>query len=308
MTLRVIALFGLIVGFFSLFRISLLDFSGGIFNGILKKPENIRDAIMEERKTKKKSALRREIDEVTVILENTNRTELFPMLCTISLCLSCAGAAAAILLNNLFLVPVLSIGLLFLPFWYIRLTAVHYKKNLNAELETALSIVTTAYLRTEDILTSVEENLSNLNPPAKNVFQDFVTRVKLVNPNVEEGLEELKEKINHDVFEEWVDAIKACQYDRSLKSTLVPIVTKLSDMRIVNSELEYMVKDPRKEFLTMVALVLSNIPLMYFLNQSWYNTLMHTVIGKIMLAICGVAIFVSTAFVIKLTKPIEYRS
>ena len=129
-----------------------------------------------------------------------------------------------------------------------------------------------------------------------------------MNPNVEEGLEELKEKINHDVFEEWVDAIKACQYDRSLKSTLVPIVTKLSDMRIVNSELEYMVKDPRKEFLTMVALVLSNIPLMYFLNQSWYNTLMHTVIGKIMLAICGVAIFVSTAFVIKLTKPIEYRS
>ena len=67
MTLQVIALFGLIVGFFSLFRISLLDFSGGIFNGILKKPENIRDAIMEERKTKKKSALRREIDEVTVI-------------------------------------------------------------------------------------------------------------------------------------------------------------------------------------------------------------------------------------------------
>lgn len=308
MTLQVIALFGLIIGFFSLFHISLLDFSGGIFNGILKKPENIRDVIMEERKTKKKSALRREIDEVTVILENTNRTELFPMLCTISLCLSCAGAVAAILLNNLFLVPVLAIGLLFLPFWYIRLTAVHYRKNLNAELETALSIVTTAYLRTEDILTSVEENLSNLNPPVKNVFQDFVTRVKLVNPNVEEGLEELKEKINHDVFEEWVDAIKACQYDRSLKSTLVPIVTKLSDMRIVNSELEYMVRNPRKEFLTMVALVLSNIPLMYFLNQSWYNTLMHTVIGKIMLAICGVAIFVSTAFVIKLTKPIEYRS
>lgn len=308
MTLQVIALVGLIVGLFCVFHISLSDFATGFFHRIMKEPDNIRDAIMEERKTKKKSALRREIDEVTVILENTNRTHLFPMLCTISLALSCAGAVLAVFLHNPYLVPVLTHGLIFLPFWYIRLTAVHYKKNLNAELETALSIVTTAYLRTEDILTGVEENLCNLNPPVKNVFQDFVTRVKHVNPNVEEGLEELKGRINNEVFEEWVDAVKACQYDRSLKSTLVPIVTKLSDMRIVNSELEYMVRNPRKEFLTMVALVLSNIPLMYFLNQSWYHTLMHTTVGKLMLAVCGEAIFVSAAFVIKLTKPIEYRS
>lgn len=308
MTLQLIALVGLIVGFFCVFHITLSDIATGFFHRIMRKPNNIRDVIMEEQKKKRKSALRREIDEVTVILENTNRTHLFPTLCTISLILSCAGAALAVFLHNPYLVPVLTHGLIFLPFWYIRLTAVHYKKNLNAELETALSIVTTAYLRTEDILTSVEENLCNLNPPVKNVFQDFVTRAKFVNPNVEEGLEEVKGKINNGVFEEWVDAIKACQYDRSLKSTLVPIVTKLSDMRIVNSELEYMMRNPRKEFLTMVALVLSNIPLMYFLNQSWYHTLMHTAVGKFMLAICGEAIFVSTAFVIKLTKPIEYRS
>jgi tight adherence protein B len=46
---------------------------------------------------------------------------------------------------------------------------------------------------------------------------------------------------------------------------------------------------------------------MYFLNKSWYNTLMHTFVGQFILAICAAAIFISTAFVIKLTKPIEYR-
>ena len=56
-------------------------------------------------------------------------------------------------------------GFLFIPFWYVRLTANHYKKNVSAELETALSIITTAYLRNEDILTAVEENLHYLNPP-----------------------------------------------------------------------------------------------------------------------------------------------
>lgn len=99
-----------------------------------------------------------------------------------------------------------------------------------------------------------------------------------------------------------------CLYDRSLKTTLTPIVAKLSDMRIVNAELEYMVMEPRKEFITMVVLVVGNIPLLYFLNKDWYHTLMHTVVGQIMLSIAGIIIFVSTAHVIRLTKPIEYRS
>lgn len=92
-----------------------------------------------------------------------------------------------------------------------------------------------------------------------------------------------------------------------LKTTLTPIVSKLSDMRIVNAELEYLVFEPRKEFIIMVLLVVGNVPIMYFLNKSWYHTLMHTAVGQVILAICGAAIFISTAFVIKLTKPIEYR-
>ena len=48
--------------------------------------------------------------------------------------------------------------------------------------------------------------------------------------------------------------------------------------------------------------------LLYFLNKSWYDTLMHTIPGQIMLSITGIVIFVSAAYVVKLTKPIEYRS
>ena len=210
-------------------------------------------------------------------------------------------------MQNMFIVPVLAIGLMFLPFWYIRLTATHYKKNIAAELETALSIITTAYLRNEDILTAVEENIQYLNPPVQGVFKDFLTRIKLINPDVDAALRAMKPKIENEVFQEWCDAMAACQYDRSLKTTLTPIVGKLSDMRIVNSELEYLVFEPRKEFIIMALLVVGNIPLMYFLNKSWYDTLMHTAVGQIVLAVCAAAIFISTAFVIKLTKPIEYR-
>lgn len=89
--------------------------------------------------------------------------------------------------------------------------------------------------------------------------------------------------------------------------TLTPIVAKLSDMRIVNGDLENMVFEPRKEFIVMQILVLGNIPLLYFLNQEWYDILMHTPMGQIILAVCAAVLFVSTAAVIKLTQPIEYK-
>ena len=308
LTLQVIACIGIITGAFLLFQIRLNDFTGNIFHRLLDAPKGIREEILEETKRKKKSYFRREIEEVQAILKTTDREELFPLLCTASLLLFAAGAAIAVMIGNVFLIPVLACGFLFLPFWYIRLTASHFKKDVSSELETALSIITTAYLRSEDILTSVEENLEYLNPPVKTVFADFVSRIRLIDPDLEAALEELKGKIENDVFMEWVDALKSCLNDRSLKTTLTPIVAKLSDMRIVNAELEYLVFEPRKEFITMVVLAVGNIPLLYFLNQSWYDTLMHTIPGQIMLAVTGAIIFVSTACVIKLTKPIEYRT
>ncbi len=308
LTLQVAACLGIITGTFLLFRIRLNDFTGNIFRRLMGGPKGIREEILEETRRKKKSYLRREMEEVQGILAATDREDTFPVLCTVSLLLFAAGAALSIVIGNFFLVPVAAAGFMFLPFWYIKLTASHFKRDVSAELETALSIITTAYLRSEDILTSVEENLEYLNPPVKNVFQDFVSRIRLIDPDLEEALESLKGKISNDVFEEWVDALKACLYDRSLKTTLTPVVAKLSDMRIVNAELEYLVYEPRKEFITMVVLVMGNIPLLYFLNQSWYDTLMHTIPGQVMLSITGIVIFVSAAHVVKLTKPIEYRT
>ena len=153
----------------------------------------------------------------------------------------------------------------------------------------------------------MEENLNYLNPPVHQVFKDFVLRVKLIDPDVLEAIKVLRTKIDNEVFREWCDALCDCQHDRSLKVTLTPIVSKLSDMRIVNGELEYLVFEPRKEFIIMVIFVIGNIPLIYLLNKSWYDTLMHTPLGQIILAISAALIFVSTACVLRLTKPIEYR-
>jgi len=303
--LLLIACIGLIVGSFFLIGISPLEFTDGLFAFLTKKNRGIRSEIKEITKRKKVSFFRREITEVQEILTLTRRSRLFPMICATSLLCFAAGAGIAILMGNMFLV--LAAGMMFLPFWYIRLTANHYKKSTAAELETALSIITSAYLRNEDIVLAVEESVVYLNPPVKSVFAGFLSQVKLISPDIDAALKAMMPKLENDVYHEWCEAIAACQYDRSLKTTLTPIVSKLSDMRIVNAELEYLVFEPRKEFIMMALLVAGNVPIMYFLNKDWYHTLMYTAVGQLILAICGAAIFLSTAFVIRLTKPIEYR-
>ena len=302
--IQLIACIGLITGCFVLLHISPMDFTEGVFRRITSKPKSIRSEVNESTRRKKKSFLRREIEETQTILRMTGRAAKFPMVCALSLLLFLVGAAFALTLGNLFLVPVLAVGMMFVPFWFIRLTANHYKKNIAAELETALSIITTAYLRNEDIQTAVEENIDYLNPPVRSVFVEFLTRIKLVDPDVDAALQDMGTKIDNAVFREWVAALLTCRHDRGLKTILTPIVAKLSDMRIVNGELENLVFEPRKEFITMQVLVIGNIPLLYWLNQDWYDVLMHTPLGQALLAAIAAVMFISTAAVIKLTQPI----
>ena len=176
---------------FLIFRISPMDFTLGVFRRLTAGPKSIRDEINETTHRKKPCLFRREISEAQTVLQATGKEERFPVLCAASLLFFAVGAGIAIVLNNFLLVPVLAMGMMFLPFWYIKLTAGHYKKDIAAELETALSIITTAYLRSEDLQTAVEENINYLNPPVQGVFRSFLTRIKHIDPDMNAALAEL---------------------------------------------------------------------------------------------------------------------
>ena len=303
LTLRIFAFMALIVGAFRLLDIRFTD----LFRDFINKPQSIRTQIDEATNRKKKRFIVRQIEEVSEIMRLTDREDKIPVVFIACAVFAIAGTIIASLFDNVFLIPVLGIGMMCLPVWYIKLTASHFKKDISEELETALSVISSAYIRNEDIVTAVEENVHYLNPPIKNVFTDFLVQLKLIDSDVVKAIEGLKPKIDNDVFHEWCDALIQCQSDRNLKSTLTPIVTKLSDVRTVNAELELMLAEPRKEFIIMALLVVATIPILYFLNKDWYEVLMHTGIGKIVLAVDFAAIFICGAFVVKLTRPIEFR-
>ena len=125
------------------------------------------------------------------MLAASGREGKFPMVCMASLVLFALGACIAILAGNAFLVPVLAVGFMLAPFWYVKLTAGSFKKDVAAELETALSVITTAYLRTENFQQAVEENVRYLHHPVQEVFQRFLTRIKHIDPDMDAALHDL---------------------------------------------------------------------------------------------------------------------
>jgi hypothetical protein len=263
----------------------------------------VKDAV----KPKRVNGISRVIQETKEILELTGRSTSFGVVVVIALGLMVLGCLFAINLNNLFLLPVLSVGFALIPFWFIIFTATSFKKGLHAELETALSIITSSYLRTENIIIAIEDNISYLNPPVVQVFENFLAQAKLINSNLKYALEKMKGRLQNEVFDEWVSAVIACQDDKTLKSTLTPIVKKLQDIRVVSSELEFIIYDPLKEWVSLALLLVGNVPLLFFLNRDWYHSLVNTIPGKAVMAFCAACLFLGAAAVIRQTRPLEYK-
>lgn len=303
-----IAFILMVAGLMILLNISPIE----IFNHLKsyrpkKSRVSIRQKVLNVTHKKKSRGIKRLLGETKEILIMTGRENSFYFITTVALILSVGGMTLALLMNNRLLVPILSIGFSIIPFWYVKLISTKWKNELNGELETVLSVVTTSYMRCDSIITAIEENIEYMNPPVYDIFNAFLADTKLIHSNINMALEKLRQKIDSDVFREWVDAIMDCQEDKNLKTTLTPIVSKLSDMRIVSAELDNMLYEPLKEFMMMLALLLGNIPLIYFLNRDWYHTLMHTPVGKGTLAICTVVLFIAISGVVKLSRPVEYR-
>ena len=274
---------------------------------LFTKKESFKDRALSARGKKKKSKLITSLENMRRVLQETGKEKHFSIALMASLLLMVAGSIVAILIDNYFLIPVLAIAFAMIPFAYLLKTIGIYETHMREELETALSIVTTSYLRCENITTAVAENVAYLKPPMRGVFETFLAETTIISPDVRRAIYNMKGKIKNSIFEEWCDTLIACQSDRTLNDTLMPVVEKLTDVRLVNNSLKTMLSEARREYYMMVMMVLANIPILYCINIEWYNALMHTVFGKIVLAICGVVILVTAVRMVRLTKPIEYK-
>lgn len=294
-------------GLLILLKLSPFELAQGIAALIQHREPSMKKRILAVQKPKKLRGVSRILQESKQVLKDTNQMDKFSSLSVIALVLFCVGFSVAISLNNIYLIPILAVGLALLPFLFVLFSSAKYKKQLNEELESALSTITTSYLRSENFLNAVKENLQYMNPPVHDVFLRFIDRVESIDPDIISALESMKAEIDHSVFQEWVDAAILCQNDRNLKSTLPPTVAKLSKIRTISGELDLAMYRPIRTYLTMLALVAGIIIVVCIINANWAQYLLNTMLGKLVLAITALVTLLTLVRVIQLTRPIEYK-
>ena len=274
---------------------------------VVSPKQTLREKVLTAKGKKRSRKLTVELNRIRDALEQTGKGGQFSIVCAASVFLMILGCILAIMIDNAFLIPVFAIAFAMIPFAYAKRTVNYYDNHIKEELETSLSIITTSYVRTDDIVTAVKENMQHLKPPVKEIFAGFVAENMMISSDIKQSIRHLKEKVSNSIFDEWCDTLIACQDDRTLKDTLMPIVSKLTDVRIVNNEIKGMLVAARTEYFMMAAMVVGNIPPLYFLNKDWYAALMYTTLGKIVLAVCGLAIIVTAMLMFGFTKQVEYR-
>lgn len=304
--LYIICFLILTVGIVLLLKLTPDSIADDIMRFFSKKP-SLYDRVLTARGKKKTKRLTAELTRIRDALEVTGKGGQFSLACAASLVLIIVGCVVAVAVGNPFLIPVLAVALAMIPFVFVKKTIAIYDKQCKEELETALSIITTSYVRSDSIVDSVRENLPYLRPPVREIFGCFVAECGFVSADTKKAIRNLKDKITDTVFREWCDVLLSCQDDRTLKDTLMPVVAKLTDVRIVNNDLKTMLGEVRREYYMIAGMLVANIPILYVINKDWYAALMYTTLGKIVLAVCGIAIIITAVLMSKMTKPIEYK-
>ena len=274
---------------------------------VITPHDTLREQSRSLRENKKRHSIYEKLMKIKTALTVTGKAKQFSLICFLSVVLFVIGILLSVAIRNLFLLPTISIALALVPFIYTTNILSLYERTTKEELETTLSIISTSYIRNDDIVYAVQENIEYIKPPIKEVFKSFETEATLVSSDIKKALHHLKRKIDDEIFKEWCDALIQCQDDRTLKDTLLPIVSKLTDVRVINNELKTMLQSAKNEYWMMVLLLISNLPILYMLNKDWFNTLVYETSGKAVLGICGVVILVTALFMIKFTKPVEYK-
>lgn len=299
----------LIVGLCLLFNVSPFELTRQLMDRIVNDKKDIQSVIKKTVRKDRRSAfqgLTTTIREAQMILKTSNRESVFTILIMAATILFIVGLIIGLIMENILLSAVLGVGLALIPFWYIKLAEITYRKELNDELEKTLSVISTSYSRSRNIVKAIEENLHHINPPVSTVFEAFVFDVSYITADIPGALLEMSEKIDNQIYKEWCRAVIACQDNPNLIETLPAIVCKFTDIKQANDDFGTDMHTPLRIVLTMVFMNVGVPVLFYVINKDWYKALVDSLGGKVVLAFVLVIILISLNAAIKDIKPIEY--
>lgn len=243
-----IAFLCLVICILIIFKVDTKSISDTL-NNMQKKKPTLKKLSLK----KKQGKIKTSFNNIVLALDTMGQIGSLYRIILISFLLIIMGAFAGFTFGNIYLSIVFAIILASIPFIYVRIQYIEYKALLIDEMEVALSVITSSIERTENIITAFEENVDNIGKPLQTVFLKFIYSVNHNIP-MEQAIDEMKTKITHSVFIDWCDNLKRVHKDRSLISSLRPIVDRITNIKIATGEAKNILSEATSEFISVTVL------------------------------------------------------
>lgn len=304
--LNIISVVFMVIGIFMMLRVTPVDITQDLMN-LLRPADKLRTLANDVQANRQRGGLYGELHRIRNTMEATGRGKMFPLAMSSVLGLAVLGVIFCMMLNNYWLLPTFVVGLGSLPFLYMGSAVNYYEKTIRDELETALSIITNAYIRTDDIVVAVEENLEFIKPPLRKTFEKFVQDSVVMASN-KEIIVRLRDRLSDQVFYEWCTILLQCQDDRTLKENLQPTLSKLTDIRLINSQIEAVIATAKTEYFALVGFTAVSLPLLEVFSPGALDLLWNSGFGKFLIGLVSFVVLLTYFRMRHVTRPVDFNS
>jgi Flp pilus assembly protein TadB len=268
------------------------------------KTSGVAKKVRESKSVRKPFILKRiilEMQEILVFLDETNK---FLGVCSVCIIFMVAGIFIGVVFENIFLIPVLIIFSVFTPLMFLLFKKNSFEKRVTDNMELSLSLITNSYKRGGNFTRAVSDNLFNFKKPFKKIFEAYLAKAQ--SSSEKEGLLFIRNMTDRAVYKEWIDTVILSLENADLKNLLFAYIKQLSDERQLAAELSLKIYDPLKEFIVMCGFCIVNYPLLYFLNRDWFFTLIHSIPGKVIMAITVFFMLLGLFKIIRISRMVTY--
>lgn len=245
-----------------------------------------------------------EVKGAKQILDETGRSAEFAKVCFQCVLFTAVGALIGLVLKSVLATIILGIMFFMIPLWRLKLYRNKYKKYITAQLESTTSLITVSYIRSNNFIQAVEENMTQIAPIVRPKFQAFLDECK-INASVKNCVRNLRDSINNSLFHEWCEIVLKTLDNSEMKESLLPICEKYTNVKIVQDEIDAEVMGSLIEYIIMMLFMLLCYPLVYVLNKDWF-AYYSTLPGKLCVAYTLVVLLISIVKIIGVMQPVEY--
>ena len=290
-------------GLFLLLGVNPVNLAKHLFH---RRAPTFEDHLLAVRGVSRSNFLQMQFARTDEILRITGRGKKIGRYKRLSVLFAVIGAGVGVLLLNPLLAAVLALFGLLIPHFTVQTSLFRFQKESRDELFTALSLVTSSYARTGNLEWAVEENISHIHPPVESVFAEFLRQCRVVDPSVSRALTKVRGMIDQDIWREWCDAMQLCIVNPTQQKMLHGIVEKCGRQNRAQNELDSLLPRPLQQMFVVMAMALSNIPVLCFLFGDFKTILFQSIQGKCALAVMAGAVLFSVYKAVHAARPVTY--